>query len=418
MKTTLTPLTWNLSSVFLLLLALIVVPARAQTSHVVDVTNNQYSPKQLSVSVGDTVIWTNSQGNHNVNGSQLTFPSNPISFGNELGVGWTFSHIFTIPGTYDYQCDPHVGWGMVGQVIVASSDGTMAINFNDMTPHVGQTLWLVAKDRDESEDVLRMSRLIEESFAVEIPGIIAGNDYRIEFFADHNGNGSYDDPPVDHAWRFDLDEVSATEVLDFTHNTDFKDIDWDNKVVLNLSGMAPHVGQEMEFSLIDVATGAVVDRRSEMVSEAFAVELTKNVSGLEYRVDFFSDHNSNGVYDAPPTDHAWRLEFESSAGDDTLFFTHNTDFTDIFATTSSRSTESDLGVSVYPNPAADYVYIQAEQEIASVILYDARGARIRSLINTKSSELSLSLEGIPSGVYFVETISENQQVKVIRLMKH
>ena len=198
-----------------------------------------------------------------------------------------------------------------------------------MNPHVGQTLWLLVEDRDNSEELLRMSRVIEESFTVKVPGIIAGNDYRVEFFADHNGNGYYDEPPVDHAWRFDLDAVSENEVLDFIHNTDFQDIDWDHKVVLNLSGMNPHVGQEIYFALIDAVSGEVIDRESETVSESFTVELTKTMSDRAYRLDFFSDHNSNGYYDAPPTDHAWGLEFVSTAGDDTLNFVHNTNFTDV-----------------------------------------------------------------------------------------
>lgn len=329
MKTNFTPLNRNLAYLFLLLLAVLVLPVKAQMSHNVDVTNNVFTPDQLTVSVGDTVIWTNSQGFHNVNGTQASYPSNPESFGNGTGTGWTFNHVFTIPGTYDYQCDPHVGLGMIGQVIVESLGGTLTINFSGMTPHVGQTLWLLVEDRDESEEILRMSRVIEESFAVEVPGIVAGNDYRLEFFADHNGNGSYDDPPTDHAWRYDLDEVSETEVLDFAHNTDFQDIDWDHKVVLNLSGMTPHVGQEIYFALIDAVSGEVIDRESEIVSEAFSVELTKAMTDRAYYVDFFSDHNSNGYYDAPPTDHAWRLEFESTAGDDTLDFVHNTNFTDV-----------------------------------------------------------------------------------------
>ncbi len=330
MRTNVTPLHRFLTAGFLWTLACYFLPAGAQTSHTVDVTSNVFTPDQLTISVGDTVVWSNSQGNHNVNGTQTTYPSNPESFGNQVGAGWTFSHVFTIPGTYDYQCDPHAGWGMTGKVVVEGSLAeSLTIHFTGMTPHVGQTLWLVVEDRDESEEILRMSRTVEESFTIEVPGIVAGNDYRVEFFADHNGNGSYDPPPVDHAWRYDLDAVSANEILDFSHNTNFQDIDWDHRVVVNLSGMTPHVGQEIYFALIDAVTGEVIDRESKIVSETFTVELKKTMSDRSYRVDFFSDHNSNGYYDVPPEDHAWRLEFESTAGDDTLDFVHNTGFTDV-----------------------------------------------------------------------------------------
>ena len=39
--------------------------------------------------------------------------------GNALaGAPWSFAWVFTMPGTYDYQCDPHVGMGMIGVIIV------------------------------------------------------------------------------------------------------------------------------------------------------------------------------------------------------------------------------------------------------------------------------------------------------------
>ncbi len=112
-KTELTRYLWILS-----LLTTSQFAAIGQISHTVDVTNNKFTPAEITISMGDTVIWTNTEGNHNVNGSQSTYPSNPESFGNEVGSGWVFSHVFTLPGTYSYQCDPHVRSQMFGKVIV------------------------------------------------------------------------------------------------------------------------------------------------------------------------------------------------------------------------------------------------------------------------------------------------------------
>lgn len=97
------------------------LPLNAQRSHVVDVTNNIYTPAELTINVGDTVIWTNSQGFHNVNGTTDTYPSNPESFGNSTGSGWTYSYVFNTVGSYDYQCDPHVGFGMTGIINVVET---------------------------------------------------------------------------------------------------------------------------------------------------------------------------------------------------------------------------------------------------------------------------------------------------------
>ena len=86
----------------------------------VGVTSNVFTPKDITINVGETVEWENTQGRHNVNGTQSTYPSNPESFGNGGAAlaPWTYRHTFTIPGVYNYQCDPHVGFNMVGTVTV------------------------------------------------------------------------------------------------------------------------------------------------------------------------------------------------------------------------------------------------------------------------------------------------------------
>jgi plastocyanin len=92
------------------------------TIHEVIVSNGKYTPKDLIIKAGDAVKWMQVEGNHNVNGSQETYPDNPESFINgEAATGdWTYTFLFTMPGKYDYQCDPHVQFGMVGTITVGS----------------------------------------------------------------------------------------------------------------------------------------------------------------------------------------------------------------------------------------------------------------------------------------------------------
>lgn len=99
----------------------------AQTAYNVSVSSNVFTPKDITINAGDTVIWTNTGGTHNVNGTQGTYPSNPESFGNSVGSGWVYTFVFTIPGFYDYQCDPHVGLGMTGSVTVQNSNAVAAL---------------------------------------------------------------------------------------------------------------------------------------------------------------------------------------------------------------------------------------------------------------------------------------------------
>jgi plastocyanin len=82
--------------------------AMTQNSHTINTLGSSFSPASLIINVGDTVTWNNTAGWHNVNATQGTFPNNPEGFGNSVAAaGWSFQWIFTLAGTYDYQCDPH-----------------------------------------------------------------------------------------------------------------------------------------------------------------------------------------------------------------------------------------------------------------------------------------------------------------------
>ncbi|MCL5018446.1 MAG: cupredoxin family copper-binding protein [Candidatus Pacearchaeota archaeon] len=84
----------------------------AQT-HNVEIDNFAFSPSSLTISVGDTVIWTNLQGvSHTVTSDS----------GNELDSeflsnGETYSHTFSTAGTFNYHCSPHSS--MKGTIIVS-----------------------------------------------------------------------------------------------------------------------------------------------------------------------------------------------------------------------------------------------------------------------------------------------------------
>ena len=94
----------------------------AQVNHTVNTVGNTFSPASITISVGDTVTWINGGGFHNVNATLTTYPNNPEGFGNNVASGWTFHHVFTIAGLYNYQCDPHVGMNMVGTVNVQANN--------------------------------------------------------------------------------------------------------------------------------------------------------------------------------------------------------------------------------------------------------------------------------------------------------
>ena len=101
-------------------------------------------------------------------------------------------------------------------------------------------------------------------------------------------------------------------------------------VTIHFTGMGPHLTQNLYTRVVDKGTGKETARIVQQVTSAnFDVVLDAVTPGRSYSVDFFADFNFNGMYDVPPTDHAWRLELNNAVGGDELSFTHNTNFTDI-----------------------------------------------------------------------------------------
>lgn len=86
--------------------------------YIVTATGMSFVPASLTINQGDTVLWDNVSGFHNVNGTQASYPSNPVSFGNSPAAApWNYSFVFNTPGNYSYVCDVH-GIGMSGTIIV------------------------------------------------------------------------------------------------------------------------------------------------------------------------------------------------------------------------------------------------------------------------------------------------------------
>jgi plastocyanin len=84
---------------------------------------NAFSPSSITIPQGDSIVWTNAGGNHNVNGTTTTYPANPVGFtsGSASSTAWIYGFKFDVPGSYTYQCDPHAGGGMIGTITVTST---------------------------------------------------------------------------------------------------------------------------------------------------------------------------------------------------------------------------------------------------------------------------------------------------------
>jgi len=88
-----------------------------------------FVPATVNIKVGDTVKWTNPAViTHTVTfdpaqaatASNVVLPAGVAPFGSDnMEEDATFSHTFTVKGTYKYICKMHEAMGMVGTVVVS-----------------------------------------------------------------------------------------------------------------------------------------------------------------------------------------------------------------------------------------------------------------------------------------------------------
>ncbi len=75
-----------------------------------------------------------------------------------------------------------------------------------------------------------------------------------------------------------------------------------------------------------------------------------------------------------------------------------------------------FSISILPNPfESELQIISSDENIKSVIIYDAHGAIIRSINNSAfTNEVKMKLEALPSGLYFVSIQSKDHEAPILR----
>jgi hypothetical protein len=99
---------------------------------------------------------------------------------------------------------------------------------------------------------------------------------------------------------------------------------------LDLVQMTPYLGKSCKVRITEISTGREVGRKTiaEITSATFSVELYTLLHGRSYNVDIVVDVNGNGMYDAPPVDHAWRRMVTNATMHTNMSFFPDANFTD------------------------------------------------------------------------------------------
>src|SRR5438477_12138330 len=87
-------------------LILFLLNSAIAATHTVVVSNFKFDPNSLTVNVGDTILWTWSNGTHNTVSTQV--PAGANSWNSPINSSATsFSYVVTAEGTYNYECTIH-----------------------------------------------------------------------------------------------------------------------------------------------------------------------------------------------------------------------------------------------------------------------------------------------------------------------
>jgi pseudoazurin len=107
------------TSFWVLLLSLMGANAFAQT-YVVNAVVREFRPDILYIKPGDTVQWQN-MASHDTASVKGLIPKGAKGWTSQIGQN--FSHTFNKEGVYAYICQPHIGFGMSGVIVVGKPVG-------------------------------------------------------------------------------------------------------------------------------------------------------------------------------------------------------------------------------------------------------------------------------------------------------
>lgn len=106
-------------------LVLLIPQTVFSATHTVTVQNFSFTPNDLVIEQGDTVIWTNTQGFHDVVADDNSFTSG------EPGSDWTFQHTFNEVGENLYHCTVH---SVAGRDITRFMNGRITVQAAEPDP--------------------------------------------------------------------------------------------------------------------------------------------------------------------------------------------------------------------------------------------------------------------------------------------
>ena len=318
---------------------------------------------------------------------------------------------------------------LVDTSVTDTSGHVLTLDFSGFESEINHnmTIYLRNPDSNEFVDSLLFEPLSTGDFTVFFDSLESG-DLHVDFYSDFNDNSLYDTPPVDHAWRIGIEQLSSDTTISVAHTLYFTDIfkspdtvvvDSNYQVILNMTGFSDHVGKNLIVYLRDPVSGDFVDSVlvTPLENADFEVEFD-SVEIRNYNIDFYFDMNGNGKYDVPPADHAWRIQLVNFDADTTITYISNTTYTDIGIVVI-------VGINIiqteyfraYPNPARNLIQIDLLKDANSISIYNTAGSlMIHKPLTPSIQSVKIELSSLKPGFYILDVKGDqgNAQLKFVK----
>ena len=117
--------------------------------------------------------------------------------------------------------------GALSSVRLISAQYTLTLNLQGMDAYIGDRIEVRVTEQPSDREVGRkvIPSLESGSATVLMYVFLQGRNYNVDFYADVNGNGHYDAPPEDHAWRRIIVNAGGDILIDFMPLEDYFDIE-------------------------------------------------------------------------------------------------------------------------------------------------------------------------------------------------
>lgn len=378
----------------------------------IEVSLGIYTPKDITIDVGQTVRWINVEGNNNINGDKSIFPNNPISFFNDNPSPelWTFDFKFDVAGFYEYQSD----------IYAPNSKGSITVlkeEVVDLYP---------LRSIPEVKGV--NSEGIADSLGIKcaLVGIVHTINFRtsgLQFVITDEQNKGFAIFSPSSTFGYDVTPGDAVEVKG--HIDQFRGLSQlvlDSLKVLSVNNPLVNVKAVIEFeeedesSYIQIQDVSFKDKTQWNPSgTGFNVEVTNGT--IDYNVRIV---NTSDAFSAPlPAGQTFNItgvlsQFAGNSAPFTGGYQLQPSYiTDFQALTSVDNTGVLFEVSLAPNPVTHQVRIVSDIVPQKIVILDARGEELSVLPGKDLVEFS----AMNPGVYFMKLYFGNTVItkKIIKL---